>query len=752
MEEQGPPPNKEHVPELAGEASQPIDLIPDTVLGYRPLVVTPPELHVDMDTGVIVGRSESLHKQYGKIGLGLIGAVCETSDDILLSLLGMPVRLDLVSPHVMLVAGKRGSGKSYTLGIIAEELALAMERREIEVAVIIVDTVDVFRQMIEPADAERDDLLLKWGLKSKGFPATIYIPQRTYDSIPEDIRQKAQLAPLVISPAQLSDSDWSYVLEREGKLSTAQSNMLRDVLEYLRKERIEDGRVIPAQYDFSIDDMIKCIYTHPLIQELYKPATQMALVHRLKNAQKLGVFAPHGTSAQALAVAGHITIVDMAPLGSDAETVLAVLTNIIARQVLSYRMAWRKDGSTAVEELPPTWLIVDEAHTLVPTSGSTPAKNALIGYAKLGRRFGCSLVLCTQQPSAVADEAISQADIVISHALVHDGDIRALQQRAPKLMPEQFKDKAFISGLPPGSALLFDQSTENKRSFLIQVRPRRSKHGGSDRLSVLFEAAMTLELETSDVHRPVEALQDTEVETEQTMEGWITQSLQAEHRSTMQSSDVPRPPINLSMEDWKTLDNWVREYVQATFERLRQEYVLTDEAAPTRRPAVGGSEAQSPPRSEITTTEGLTTTQPIATNFDGTTVVPKEFISVTPTLLAKALSRLIMYSQSTHEFIFRTTDVHKIVVELTRRDMSASELVERVVAHLENAGLKVSRLENENGVPFLFMTRGGQTQAVLSVGVSTDIVCVAVVVTGHDRKEINSIGDRLRRSTDSEIR
>ncbi|MFB6267641.1 MAG: ATP-binding protein [Halodesulfurarchaeum sp.] len=38
---------------------------------------------------------------------------------------GAPVHLDLDRPHVGLLAGKRGSGKSYTLGVIAENLAAA---------------------------------------------------------------------------------------------------------------------------------------------------------------------------------------------------------------------------------------------------------------------------------------------------------------------------------------------------------------------------------------------------------------------------------------------------------------------------------------------------------------------------------------------------------------------------------------------------------------------------------------------------
>jgi hypothetical protein len=270
-------------------------------------------------------------------------------------------------------------------------------------------------------------------------------------------------------------------------------NLIGDMIDGLKRGYARsEGNEQPPNADFSIQDMIRCVESSSSIADLYKPSTRTALIQRLRRAQNLGIFHPGGTSAQDLAVAGQITIIDMAPLGSDAEAVLTILTNMLSRQILTYRMAWTDDGTSAREALPPTWLIVDEAQTLVPRSGTTPAKDAIVSYAKLGRRFGCSLVLCTQQPSAVSDEAISQADIVISHSLSHDADIRALQQRAPAAMPDAFKDKAFISGLPRGVALVFDQSTENRRGFIMQARPRMSQHGGTDKLSALLEAVRLL--------------------------------------------------------------------------------------------------------------------------------------------------------------------------------------------------------------------------------------------------------------------
>jgi len=62
---------------------------------------------------------------------------------------GASLHIDLDSPHAMLVVGKRGYGKSYTLGVIAESLARAEG-----VAPVVVDPMGVFETLGEEADGE----------------------------------------------------------------------------------------------------------------------------------------------------------------------------------------------------------------------------------------------------------------------------------------------------------------------------------------------------------------------------------------------------------------------------------------------------------------------------------------------------------------------------------------------------------------------------------------------------------------------
>jgi hypothetical protein len=706
-------------------ADKPVELLPKSSLPYHPRVGDPLDLLIDLSVGVVLGRSESFHRKYHTGGLGIIGGVAETSDDILTTLIGMPVNLDLMSPHVMFVAGKRGSGKSYTLGIIAEELALAMERREIEVATVVVDTVDVFRQMVDAND-EQSDLLKKWNLEAKGFPVAVYIPRRTYVGLPNEVKKKARLFPLSIGPKELTVSDWGYVLEKGGTLSTTMENLIGETLDSVRKGyTLDSGEKVTLKRDFSIKDMIKCIEVNPQINELYKPSTRTALIQRLKRADRLGVFHPGGTSAQDLAIAGQITVIDVAPLGSDAESVLAILTNMLCRQVLTYRMAWTDEGASAREELPPTWLIIDEAHTLVPRSGHTPAKDAIIGYAKLGRRFGCSLVLCTQQPSAVSDDAISQADIILSHSLSHDNDIRALQQRAPAVMPEQFRDKVFISSLPRGVALVFDQSTENKRGFIMQVRPRLSQHGGTDRLSGLFEAVRLLVPEiVEDELEPEVVEEDEEPETVEEPEDVVGEDLPG----------VPRPPLKLSKEDWKVLDGWMKDYIKTLFDQEKQEYDIIDEPAPRVE--------EPPPEPKSTSMEWELERVPI-TELDVDQIRIRRFGPLSAILLGKAMTRQVLYSRASHEFLFNSEKDVRETLLVERDGVDPLEVIEDVTSGLVSAGMTLDELIHEYDFTFVCF-RMGDLRAAFTVGISEDTVSVPIVVIGGNKSTVGKLAGRIR--------
>jgi hypothetical protein len=84
----------------------------------------------------VIGRADSATGQTGQIGTY---RARDGSD-------GAQLCLDFDSPHAVSIVGKRGYGKSYTLGVLAEELS-----RSHGVAPIVLDPIGVFSTLTESA-------------------------------------------------------------------------------------------------------------------------------------------------------------------------------------------------------------------------------------------------------------------------------------------------------------------------------------------------------------------------------------------------------------------------------------------------------------------------------------------------------------------------------------------------------------------------------------------------------------------------
>jgi hypothetical protein len=112
----------------------------------------------------------------------------------------------------------------------------------------------------------------------------------------------------------------------------------------------------------------------------------------------------------------------------------------------------------------------------------------IVDYVKRGRDAGLSLVLATQQPSALDTAAISQNDLVLIHKLTIDPDIDAATARMPARIPSRISKlprAQDLSGmddvarsLEAGQSLFAD--SESSRAFILQSRPRVCIHGGGE--------------------------------------------------------------------------------------------------------------------------------------------------------------------------------------------------------------------------------------------------------------------------------
>lgn len=135
------------------------------------------------------------------------------------------------------------------------------------------------------------------------------------------------------------------------------------------------------------------------------------------------------------------------------------------------------------ESVPKTWVVIDEAQNLIPSSGHTSATRNIIKFVKEGRNFGLSFIVTTQQPRALDVNILSQVETFIVHKLASQTDIEHILYNLKSPLPSEIKDgnttitaKELIRDIGIGQALVSDTNTD--RAFVMEIRPRVSAHGG----------------------------------------------------------------------------------------------------------------------------------------------------------------------------------------------------------------------------------------------------------------------------------
>ncbi len=399
---------------------------------------------------VLFGASKGLIKKYGD-GKNMYVARTDASEDFF---------VDSIKPHVIFICGARGSGKSYTMGVLVEELAYKNDA----VASIVVDPIGVFWSMKKANKSEREkESLEKWNLEPRGFDnIRVLVPIGAKKLPPQSFQGYFSL-----EPSELTASDWTFTfgLERFSPAGLLIDNAI---------QKLGDS--------FDIDDLVHIIETDEDFQSKergFSRQTRRGLISRFESAKFWGIFGKKPTPLEHIAQCGKVTVLDISFL---EEAVAAMVVGIIARKSLDRRkIESRKEALGQPSNFPPIWLFIDEAHIMVPKDRKTAASDSIIEYVKQGRKPGCSIVLATQQPSSINSEVLSQLDMMFVHQLVFEDDIKAVRKRMPAALPKEWNVN-FIRKLKIGEALVGDRETTGVA--LIKTRPRMSQHEGRSTLAL----------------------------------------------------------------------------------------------------------------------------------------------------------------------------------------------------------------------------------------------------------------------------
>jgi len=420
---------------------------------------------------IIVGRDTADKEKFGDKGLIYIGKGYVKMGQY--TSLSNKIWMDIARSHVILISGKRGSGKSYTLGAIAEELSNLPPDSARNIASLIFDTMGIFWTMKYENEKEKE-LLDSWQLKPKKLPVKVFIPLgkiKDYEarSIPFD-------KTFALKISELEAEDWITLFNLN--LTSLEGVIIERIISEL-KEKSNSFTMDMIDKEIEKDDR-SGKETKEVVSALFKAASTW------------GIFSSseEGTEISDLVNPGTTTVLDISVYSSiGAFNIRALVISLISRKLFKTRLdARKKEEIEAIQHgqdylsynssrsEPLVWIFIDEAHEFMPREGKTPATDALMQLLREGRQPGISLVLATQQPAQIHRDVMTQSDLIISHRVTSKSDIEALNEIMQTYLLKNIKQQ--MDDLPSlkGSAILLDDNSE--RIYPIKVRPRFTWHGG----------------------------------------------------------------------------------------------------------------------------------------------------------------------------------------------------------------------------------------------------------------------------------
>jgi hypothetical protein len=429
------------------------------------------------------------------------------------------VWMDVRGAHVVYAMGKRRSGKSFTLGVLAEGLAAQSWIRQgaQPQGVLILDTMNVYLTMPFAVESTHSDdsaavrELRKWKLSPEQLPMTVFRPRGT--ETPAGVISQE----ITLRPADLGPEEWCGLFEVDPFADPLGHLIMELYARVAIDGYVRDGNTISPKPQFVLQDLLDAL-EHDRALDRYHRDTRESLRRRLDLLRRIPVFSDQGLDVRQLLRPGHISILLLRDLDQEMRSVLVAL---IIKRVMQLRGIAEQEErmipihlaramkfassdqeasaretdlaeqcrNRALAGLPRCWIIVDEAHNYIPARGAVASRKPLKKYVDEGRNLGLSIVVATQQPSGLDPSIQRNADMLLIHALSHHDDILAAQgmiNTAPPTEVTADRQKmeggktleALVRNLPLGYALA---STDRaNRLFPIRIRPRVTVHGGMD--------------------------------------------------------------------------------------------------------------------------------------------------------------------------------------------------------------------------------------------------------------------------------
>ncbi|WP_407356079.1 ATP-binding protein [Methanolobus sp. WCC5] len=351
----------------------------------------------------------------------------------------------LVQKHCSILA-KTGSGKSYTASVLLEELL------EQNVPLLIIDPHSEYSSLKVPGEGEAEDFS-RFGVTPKGYGSVIKVYTPASRSINPDADELFRL-----NGMNLTVRDLTSIFP--DNFSTTHTGILYEAIQKVRTE----------METYTIDDIIFEVGND-------KSKAKWNVINVLEQIRETGILSPNPTSVEELFQKGKAAVIDFKGVAPD-------LQSMIVASLCSSLFEARK-----LNRIPPGMLVVEEAHNYAPEKGfsKTTSTDILRTIASEGRKFGLGMMVISQRPARVDKNVLSQCGTQVIMKVTNPNDLKAISKGLEGVTSYVEEE---LMRLPPGVAMLV--SNEIERPVLVDIRIRKSKHGGES-VNVL-KAAKTVTL------------------------------------------------------------------------------------------------------------------------------------------------------------------------------------------------------------------------------------------------------------------
>lgn len=339
------------------------------------------------------------------------------------------LKREAIQRHLF-ICGTTGSGKSYAMGVVTEELVRQ------GLPVVFIDTQDEYSVLVEK---------LGGTVVEPGKDFTVRLSSLTESELLDLLPEAMQKSPLQSGVVARAFGELQTELTNEGIAKFTLEDVIRKIPEAAQALSAKKGEV-PTLIDY-VTRRLKTLTYHKIFGSgLSGVADWRKLMYPC-----LALNCKRLTSTQ---------------LQSVATAVLRELQNLRLRG-----------------HIPPYVAVVDEAHLFVPDGQDSPCKQIIREGVRIGRHHGIAFVLMTQSPVDIDKRAIRQCNTRMVFALESD-QLDAIRGVKADASDEMLRA---LPKMPQGTCLLSGTYESVKHTIPVKIRLQKTEKAAGGQTPNIFK-------------------------------------------------------------------------------------------------------------------------------------------------------------------------------------------------------------------------------------------------------------------------